>query len=135
MMAEMWKDVLEGDGLPTKILPVGDIMEWGERVSFKIYVPKGREHEADEIVGRAQELRIPSGRLNDCAQLRSDPQLAARDFWVEVEHPYAGRQTYPGAPFKMSETPFQLTRAPLLGEHNEDILVNELGLSPEEIRT
>ena len=50
MMAEMWKDVLEGDGLPTMILPVGDIIEWGERVSFKIYVPKGREHVADEIL-------------------------------------------------------------------------------------
>ncbi len=50
MMAEMWKDVLEGDGLPTKILPVGDIMEWGERVAFVIYVPKGREHVADEIL-------------------------------------------------------------------------------------
>ncbi len=50
MMAEMWKDVLEGDGLPTKILPVGDIIEWSERVPFKIYVPKGREHVADEIL-------------------------------------------------------------------------------------
>ena len=50
MMAQMWKDVLEGDGLPTKILPVGDIMEWGERVPFKVYVPKGREHVADEIL-------------------------------------------------------------------------------------
>ena len=49
-MAQMWKDVLEGDGLPTKILPVGDIMEWGERVPFKVYVPKGREHVADEIL-------------------------------------------------------------------------------------
>ena len=50
MMAQMWKDVLEGDGLPTKILPIGDIMEWGERVPFKVYVPKGREHVADEIL-------------------------------------------------------------------------------------
>ena len=50
MIAEMWKDVLEGDGLPTKILPDGDILTWGERVTFKIYVPKGREHVADEIL-------------------------------------------------------------------------------------
>lgn len=50
MIAEMWKDVLEGDGLPTKILPEGDILTWGERVPFKIYVPKGREHVADEIL-------------------------------------------------------------------------------------
>ena len=50
MIAEMWKDVLESDGLPTKILPLGDILTWGERVPFKVYVPKGREHVADEIL-------------------------------------------------------------------------------------
>ena len=50
MIAEMWKDVLESDGLPTKILPVGDILTWSERVPFKVYVPKGREHVADEIL-------------------------------------------------------------------------------------
>ena len=50
MIAEMWKDVLEGDGLPAHILPVGDILTWGERVPFKVYVPKGREHVADEIL-------------------------------------------------------------------------------------
>ena len=50
MIAEMWKDVLEGEGLPTKILPEGDILAWGERVPFRVLVPKGREHVADEIL-------------------------------------------------------------------------------------
>ena len=50
MVAEMWKDVLEGEGLPTKILPEGDILTWGERVLFRVFVPKGREHVADEIL-------------------------------------------------------------------------------------
>ena len=50
MAAQMWKDVLEGEGLPTKILPEGDILEWGERASFRILVPRGREHVADEIL-------------------------------------------------------------------------------------
>ncbi len=50
MIAEMWKNVLEGDGLPTKIIPEGDIMTWGERVPFRVLVPKGREHVADEIL-------------------------------------------------------------------------------------
>ena len=49
-IAEMWKDVLEGEGLPTKILPEGDILTWGERVSFRVMVPLGREHVADEIL-------------------------------------------------------------------------------------
>jgi hypothetical protein len=50
IIAEMWKDVLEGDGLPTMIIPDGDILTWGERVSFRVLVPKGREHVADEIL-------------------------------------------------------------------------------------
>ncbi|MCZ6788718.1 MAG: hypothetical protein O7D33_02030 [Chloroflexi bacterium] len=48
--AEMWKDLLEGEGLPTKLLPEGDILDWGERVPFRIMVPRGREHVADEIL-------------------------------------------------------------------------------------
>tara|TARA_Y100000588_G_scaffold295584_1_gene315909 strand:- start:477 stop:638 length:162 start_codon:yes stop_codon:yes gene_type:complete len=50
MIAEMWKNVLEGDGLPTKILPVTDITHWGERIEYRVLVPKGREHVADEII-------------------------------------------------------------------------------------
>lgn len=50
LTAEMWKDVFEGEGLPTKIIPDGDIMTWGERVTFRVLVPRGREHVADEIL-------------------------------------------------------------------------------------
>lgn len=50
MIAEMWKDALEAEGLPTKILPEGDILSWGERISYRVMVPKGREHVADEIL-------------------------------------------------------------------------------------
>ena len=50
MMAEMWKEVLEGEGLPTRILPEGDIRDWAERVPFRIYVPKGRELVAAAIL-------------------------------------------------------------------------------------
>ena len=50
MVAEMWKDLFEGEGLPTRILPEGDILSWAEGVPFIVYVPKGREHIADEIL-------------------------------------------------------------------------------------
>ena len=48
--AEMWKDAFEAEGLPTKILPEGDIVDWSERVPFVVYVPKGREHVAEDIL-------------------------------------------------------------------------------------
>ena len=50
MTAEMWKEVLEGEGLPTRILPEGDILDWADRTPFRIMVPKGREHVAEEIL-------------------------------------------------------------------------------------
>ena len=50
MVAQMWKDVLEGEGLPTKILPEGNISNWGERTPFRVLVPMDREHVADEIL-------------------------------------------------------------------------------------
>ena len=50
MVAEIWKDTLESEGLPTKILPKDNILNWGERVPFRIMVPKVREHVADEIL-------------------------------------------------------------------------------------
>lgn len=50
MIAEMWKELLEGEGLPTQILPEGDILTWGELVAYRIMVPRGREHVAEEIL-------------------------------------------------------------------------------------
>ena len=50
MIAEMWKEILEGEGLPVRLLPVGEIITYGEGVPFRIMVPRGREHVADEIL-------------------------------------------------------------------------------------
>jgi hypothetical protein len=50
IIAEMWKDILEGEGLPTKIIPEGEILTWSEQATFRVLVPNGREHVADEIL-------------------------------------------------------------------------------------
>ena len=50
IVAEMWKNLLEGEGLPTRILPEGAILNWAEESPFKVMVPRGREHVADEIL-------------------------------------------------------------------------------------
>lgn len=50
MAAEMWKDTLESEGLPCRMLPQGDILDWQETSAFVLYVPKGREHVAQEIL-------------------------------------------------------------------------------------
>lgn len=50
MIAEMWKEILEGEGLPARLLPEGDILDYGETAAFNVMVPCGREHVADEIL-------------------------------------------------------------------------------------
>ena len=63
------------------------------------------------------------------------PQLAARNFWQEVEHPELGASiTYPGAFANASEAPPRISRcAPLIGEHNQEIYEKELGISKEKL--
>ena len=50
MIAEMWKELLEGEELPTQLLPEGHILSWGEQIPYRIMVPRGREHVAEEIL-------------------------------------------------------------------------------------
>jgi crotonobetainyl-CoA:carnitine CoA-transferase CaiB-like acyl-CoA transferase len=68
-------------------------------------------------------------------ELMADPQYKARGFFQEIDHPLAGRLTYPGAPFRMSETPHQAGRAPLLGEHSEEIYCQRLGFDKSDLVT
>ena len=69
------------------------------------------------------------------ADILENAQLAARKFWVDVEHPELGTSiTYPGAFGICSETPPSISRrAPLIGEHNLEIYQDELGLSREKL--
>jgi len=66
---------------------------------------------------------IPCGPINDYAQVFEDPQVIARELVVDVEHPTLGPIRALGSPIKLSETPPAVRRrAPLLGEHTEEVL-------------
>lgn len=87
------------------------------------------------IYTEAQRRRLPLAPVNTPRDLAESPQLQARDFFVEVEHPELGATVrYPGAPYVLSETPWRLrSRPPALGAHNVDVYVRELGLSRDEL--
>jgi len=86
-----------------------------------------KKYTVDELFHGGQQRRIPITPVNDAQGVLHFPQLKERGFFVEIDHPEAGRLTYPGAPFKLSETPWSLERpAPLLGQHNKEIFSNRL---------
>ena len=86
---------------------------------------------AKEVYRQAGAARVPIAFVHTLADLLESEQLEAREYFQEVEHPVAGRRTYPGPPFRMSEVQWRAWRAPLLGEHNRELYCGELGLSAE----
>ncbi len=92
-------------------------------------------YDRDELLERAQTLRLPYATVRNPEALFVDEQLQARGYFVEVEHPELGRKfRYPGAPYVFSNSPWNLyRRPPLTGEHTGEILRDELGLDAGEL--
>jgi crotonobetainyl-CoA:carnitine CoA-transferase CaiB-like acyl-CoA transferase len=87
-----------------------------------------------EVVRILSEAGVPAAPVNNVAEMVADPQVQAREMFVELEHPIYGPVKITGTPLKLSETPGRVERlAPLPGEHNEAIYVDLLGHSKEEI--
>lgn len=88
-----------------------------------------------ELYEEAVKRGIMLAPCNNIEDINKNAQLKARKFWETMEHPELGEAiTYPGAPVKMSETPWRMSRrAPLIGEHNDEVYLDELGLSGEEL--
>lgn len=93
------------------------------------------QHTKAELLAGALARNIILYPVQDMADIAASPQLEERAFWVEIEHEELGRTiTYPGAFAHASETPPRVSRrAPLVGEHNRDILEGELRLSHDRI--
>jgi len=88
-----------------------------------------------EIWAQALERRIDWHIAQTPRELWECPHLAERGFWVRVEHPELGEALpYQGWPARFQATPGGMRRRPpLLGEHNQEIYVGELGLSPQQL--
>jgi benzylsuccinate CoA-transferase BbsE subunit len=93
-------------------------------------------HTRKEIAEEGFRRKINAAVVNSPADVLEDPQLRARSYWVDLEHPELDtRLTYPRHFFLCNQTEnFVRQRAPLIGEDNLDIYVNELGLSGAEIK-
>lgn len=90
--------------------------------------------EAKEWVEELYAVGIPSGVINSIADVFNHPQAEARQLKIELDHPTAGPISFPGYPYKFSETPAQSRRPPpLLGEHSGEVLVELLGYSPQKV--
>ena len=113
--------------------------------TFKIR--KKNEAEAEEIIGAwtagqmAEDvlLRLPGAGVgagvvqNGKDLLTADPQMAFSGHYPKVQHAETGESTYDGPPFTLSECPLEVRPGPLLGEHNDYVFQQLLGLTEDDV--
>ncbi|MBP3478303.1 MAG: CoA transferase [Oscillospiraceae bacterium] len=91
------------------------------------------QHTLDECEAVLEANDVPNGRINTMTMICSDPQIAARNMIVEVEHPVAGKYQMAGSPIKLGSYPdITYAPAPTLGQHTREVM-QELGMSDQEI--
>jgi formyl-CoA transferase len=85
-----------------------------------------------EVMDVLNKYDIPCGPILSMKEIAEEPALRATGTVVEVDHPIRGKYLTVGNPIKMSDSPTDVTRSPLLGEHTDEILT-ELGYSTDEL--
>jgi CoA:oxalate CoA-transferase len=94
-----------------------------------------RNYSEEELLREGQKRRLPFGIPMSAQKLVESRHLNERGYFVGVEHPATGKIRYPGPQIHMGNLPYELRRAPLLGEHNEEIYCGRVGLRKNDLPT
>ena len=86
-----------------------------------------------EVMDICNPLDIPCGPILSMKEIAEEPSLRDTGTIVEVDHPERGKYLTVGCPIKMSDSPAEVKRSPLLGEHTEEILADVLGYSGADL--
>ena len=133
-----WKRFVEVMGNP----------EWAENELFKDYKTRSKYWDAlrplmvdwlkdctmEEIYRRSQENGSAVGAVYTAKDMLNDRQLAARGFFVDIEHPANGKLKFPGVPYRFEEMKREIPiAAPLLGQNNKEVYCDCLGYSGDDL--
>ena len=86
-----------------------------------------------ELMEILNEINVPCGPIMSTRDLANDDHVKLREMYVELDHPQRGKWYNLGCPMKLSDSPVEFKRSPLLGEHSEEILGDVLGYDNGEI--
>jgi formyl-CoA transferase len=86
-----------------------------------------------DVMAKLNAVNVPCGPILSMKEIAEEPALRNTGTVVEVDHPTRGKYLTVGNPIKLSDSPSDVRRSPLLGEHTDEILKGVLGLSDTEI--
>ena len=92
------------------------------------------KREKHAVMKAFAERGIPCGAVLDTAEVLADPHLRERGTIFDLDHPTRGRFSVIGSPLRLSDSPVAASRAPLMGEHTEEVLRTLAGYAPQEIQ-
>lgn len=135
---QMWKPLLGAMGQPELADDPrfkSPESRWENRDALngivEMWTRQRTKHEVMDILGAAG---VPSGACQDTGEVLADPHLRARDMIVDVDYPTRGTYQTVGCPIKLSDSPAEITRPPMLGEHTDDVLGSLCGVGADELR-
>ena len=136
---EMWTSLTKIIGRPElgadpRYADRRDRVEFGDEIDAMIedWTAKRPKHEVLSIIAGAG---VPCGAVLDSAEVLADPHMRQRGFITDLEHPTRGVYPMPGNPVRLSESPTDMVRSPLLGEHNAEVYGKLLGYGDAEIES
>ena len=117
-----WSDLLQwmvddGKAEDLEESPYKDVTDQLNEVFTRFCAAKGKW----DLYEEGQSRRLLIGIVSTPEDLAKNPQLKAREYYESIESS-AGTVRYPGAPYRLSETPWRATRAPQAGEHSAEVL-------------
>ena len=108
---------------------------WENRAALDAIVAAWtRQRTKHEVLRLMGEAGVPCGACLDTGEVLSDPHLKARDMIVDVDYPTRGTYQTVGCPIKLSDSPTEVTRPPMLGEHTDVLLGDLCGVGPDELK-
>ncbi|HEU4371587.1 MAG TPA: CoA transferase [Methylomirabilota bacterium] len=134
---EMWKTLTRIVGRPE----LGDDPRYADRRDRVQFIDEidamieawTQQHTKQEVTEILAGAGVPCGSVLDSKEVLADPHLRQRGFVTELEHPRRGAYPMPGNPVRLSESPTEMVRPPLLGEHNAEVYGKLLGLGEAEL--
>ena len=98
-----------------------------------LMLPWLAKHGKREIFEQAQHMGLAFAYVASPGDILGWEHLRSRDFFAEVDHPIAGTFEYPTGPYKSDDAPWRLESAPMLGQHNREVLCDRLGYSTDDV--
>ena len=92
-----------------------------------------RQRSKHEVMRLLGDAGVPSGACQDTGEVLADPHLRVREMIVDIDCPTRGTYQTVGCPIKLSDSPAEISRPPLLGEHTGEVLAELCGVPPEEL--